>query len=135
MFSGSHETDQRFDLVCQLGSQVMYEDGRYKLAPHTLMRTVASAIVLTKGIAPRLMVLGGSNFGVRYDDTAIFNDQHPTQKKPIFTFEAFADSDFHRKSEAAVIKDVLVDRLGAPFSKKILAETLSSTTDENAAFL
>ncbi|MBM3206095.1 MAG: YdcF family protein [Candidatus Staskawiczbacteria bacterium] len=65
------------------------------------------------------------------------NDQHPTQKKSIFTFEAFAGSDYDRKSEATVIKERLVDWLGAPHlnSKRILAETLSSTTEENAAFL
>ncbi len=115
----------------------MYKDGKYDLAPHTLMRTMASVIILNKGIAPRLMVLGGSNFGVRYDDNKIFNNQHPTQKKPVFTFEAFAGSDYDRKSEATVIKERLVDWLGAPHinSKRILAETLSSTTEENAAFL
>ncbi|MBM3206096.1 MAG: hypothetical protein FJZ43_00530 [Candidatus Staskawiczbacteria bacterium] len=63
--------NQEYDLVCQLGSQVMYRDGKYDLAPHTLMRTMASVIILNKGIAPRLMVLGGSNFGVRYDDEKI----------------------------------------------------------------
>ena len=126
---------QGYDLVVQLGSQVMYVDGQYKLAPHTLMRTEASAILLKKGITPRLMVLGGSNFDVRYDNDKIFGATHPTQKTPIFTFEAFAGSDYNRKSEAAVIKDALVERLGVPFSKKILAETLSSTTEENAAFL
>ncbi len=137
---------QYYDLVCQLGSQVMCKrendevhgmKNYYSLAPHTQMRTMASAIILNKGIAPRLMVLGGSNFGVRYDDQKIFNDQHPTQKKPDFSFEAFAASDYYRKSEAAVIKDMLIAWLGAPDvnSKKIFAETLSSTTEENAAFL
>jgi len=122
------------DLVIQLGSQVQFIDGQYKLAPHTRMRTAASAIVLKKGIAPRLMIAGGSNFGVRYDDEKVFNDQHPFQKKPDFTFEAFAYSDFQRKSEAAVIKDVLVHEFNID-PAKVLAETLSSTTEENAEFL
>lgn len=133
MFSGGFETDQHFDLMVQLGSQVMYVDGQYRLAPHTGMRTVASVIALKKDIAPRLIVCGGSNFGVRYDDERIFNDFHPTQKKAVFTFEAFADSDSHRKSEATVIKDALIG-YGVP-SNKVLAETLSSTTEENAEFL
>src|SRR3989344_7100486 len=124
----------QFDLVCQLGSQVMYVDDQYKLATHTLMRTMASAIAYNKGIAPRLMVLGGSNFGVRYDDLAIFNEQHPRQKTPVFTFETFAASDYNRKSEAAAIKDFLVKEFYIP-SDKVFAETLSATTDENAAFL
>lgn len=129
--------NQKFDLICQLGSQVMHKNGKYDLAPHTLIRTMASVIILNKGIAPRLMVLGGSNFGVRYDDDKIFGATHPTQKTANFTFEAFAGSDYDRKSEATVIKERIVDWLGAPHinSKRILAETLSSTTEENAAFL
>lgn len=126
--------DQQYDLVCQLGSQVMCVDGLYKLAAHTEMRTKASAAVYKKSIAPHLMVLGGSNFGVRYDDDKIFGATHPTQKSPVFTFEAFADSDYNRKSEAAVIKDVLVREFCVP-SNKVFAETLSATTEENAAFL
>lgn len=117
----------RYDLVIQLGSQVQFVDGQYKLAPHTRMRTEASAIVLKMGIAPRLMISGGSNFGVRYNDTEIL-------KPPVFTFEAFADADFARKSEAAAIKEVLVNEFGLP-SPHIFAETLSSTTEENAEFV
>ncbi|OGZ69702.1 MAG: hypothetical protein A3D44_00475 [Candidatus Staskawiczbacteria bacterium RIFCSPHIGHO2_02_FULL_42_22] len=135
---------KQYDLVIQLGSQVMCKeelidmDGTrittYFLAPHTRMRTDASAIVIRKGIAPRLMISGGSNFGVRYDDKKIFNAEHPTQNKAAFTFEAFADADYHRKSEAAVIKDMLVKELGVP-STKVFAETLSATTEENAEFV
>ena len=80
------------------------------------------------------MVLGGSNDGVRYGDLAIFNEQHPRQKTPVFTFETFAASDYNRKSEAAAIKDFLVKGFYIP-SDKVFAETLSATTDENAAFL
>lgn len=83
---------QRYDLVIQLGSQVQYVDGQYQLAPHTWMRTMASAIILKTGISPRLMISGGSNFGVRYNDTEIL-------KPPVFSFEAFADADFQRKVE------------------------------------
>lgn len=122
-----------FDVVVQLGSQVMHADGQYQLAAHTEMRTAASAIVLHKGIAPYLIVSGGSNFGVRYDDSQIFGANHPTQKKPVFTFEAFATSDYDRKAESVVIKEALV-KLGADPSK-ILAEPLSATTEENAEFV
>lgn len=128
----------RYDLVIQLGSQVKFvpteTGGYYELAEHTDMRTRAAVSVINTSIAPRLMILGGSNFGVRYDDQNIFNAQHPTQKTPIFTFEAFAKSDFHRKSEAAVIKDVLLAKYNVD-PGKVLAETLSATTEENAEFL
>lgn len=117
----------RYDLVIQLSSHVKFVEGQYQLAPHTRMRTEAAAIVLKSGIAPRLVISGGSNFGVRY------NDQEIT-KRAVFTFEAFADADFYRKSEAAVIKDVLVREYGCA-SRQIFAETLSATTEENAEFL
>lgn len=123
-----------YDLVIQLGSQVMYSSVGYCLAQHTYMRTLASAIVLRKKIAPRLMISGGSNFGVRYDDEKTFNNDHPTQKKAVFTFEAFADSDYRRKSEAAVIKDALVTSMGVD-SSQVFAENLSATTEENAEFV
>lgn len=117
----------RYDLVIQLGSQVQFVDSQYRLASHTRMRTEASAIVLKTGIAPRLMIAGGSNFGVRYNN-------HGILKPPVFTFEAFADADFARKSEAAAIKEVLVNEFGLS-SPQIFAETLSSTTEENAEFV
>lgn len=117
----------RYDIVIQLGSQVQYVDGQYQLAPHTLMRTEASAVVLRNGIAPRLIISGGSNFGVHYNDEGIL-------KPPVFSFEAFADADFQRKSEATSIKGVLVNEFGLP-STHIFAETLSSTTEENAEFV
>lgn len=116
-----------YDLVVQLGSQVMYNNGVYVLAPHTQMRTDASALVLQLGIAPRLIICGGSNFGVHYDDTAIL-------KPAVFTFDAFANADYYRKSEAAVIKEALVRKPGIS-STMIFAETLSSITEENAEFL
>jgi hypothetical protein len=119
--------NHRYDLVIHLGSQVQFVDSQYKLAPHTRMRTEASAIVLNTGIAPRLMISGGSNFGVRYNDTEIL-------KPPVFTFEAFANADFNRKSEAAAIKEVLVNEFWLA-SSQIFAETLSSTTEENAEFV
>lgn len=117
----------RYDLVIQLGSQVMYSPAGYQLAPHTAMRTEASAIAVRKGIAQNLMISGGSNFGVRYDDQQLL-------KPANFSFAAFADADFSRKSEAAVIKDFLVNDYGVE-SSRIFAETLSATTEENAAFV
>ncbi len=118
---------KNYGLVIQLGSQVQFGDGQYKLASHTRMRTEASAIVLRTGIASRLLISGGSNFGVRYNDAEIL-------KPPVFTFEAFADADFVRKSEAAAIKEVLINEFGLS-SSQIFAETLSSTTEENAEFV
>jgi len=112
----------------------MYSPAGYRLAPHTAMRTEASALVYNRGITPRLIILGGSNFGVRYDDEAIFGPNHPTQKTANFSFEAFAASDYGRKAESEVIKGFLVDEFGVP-ADKVLAEPLSSTTQENAQFL
>lgn len=118
-----------YDATIQLGSQVTYlaEPATYQLAPHTALRTEGSAIAFKKGITKKLIIVGGSNFGVRYNDQEIL-------KPAIFTFEAFADADFNRKSEAAVIKEFLVKNYGVP-SNQILAETLSSTTKENAQFV
>lgn len=113
-----------YDLVIQLGSQVKFANGKYNLPLHTQLRTEASAIVFRTGIAPYLMITGGSNFGIRYNDQEIL-------KPPDFTFEAFADADFLRKSEARVIKEILVNEFGVP-SSRIFAESLSSTTEENA---
>ncbi len=90
------------------------------------MRTEASAIILKKDIAPVLMISGGSNFGVRYGDKELL-------KPAVFSFAAFAHADFVRKSEAAAIKDVLVNEYGLT-SPRIFAETLSATTEENAEF-
>ncbi|OGZ84757.1 MAG: hypothetical protein A2528_00370 [Candidatus Staskawiczbacteria bacterium RIFOXYD2_FULL_37_9] len=78
-------------------------------------------------VAERLIITGGSNFGVRYDDQKIL-------KPADFSFVAFANSDFHRKSEAAVIKEILVCDYGVE-SSRIFAETMSSTTEENAEIL
>lgn len=113
-----------FDLVIQLGSQVKFVDGQYQLPPHTRMRTAASAKVVQLGLTSRLIITGGSNFGVRYDDTTIL-------KPANFSFDAFANSDFTRKSEAAVIKEFLIGEFGLR-SEQILAEGLSATTTENA---
>lgn len=136
---------KQYDLVIQLGSQVMFRDRRlslleeeelvrtkqlvagYELATHTEMRTRASAVVIKKGVASRLLISGGSNFGVRYNERELL-------KPPIFTFDTFADSDYKYKSEAAVIKTFLVEKYGIE-SNKILAESLSSTTEENAEFV
>lgn len=125
--------DRTFDLVVQLGSQVHFKNGFYEVPAHTQMRTEAAAFAFKSGIAPRLMVLGGSNFGVRYDEEKVFGAQHPNQKTPIFTFEAFSDSD-QLQSEAQVIKRGLVKAFDIP-SNKVFAETLSATTEENAEFL
>lgn len=115
-----------YDLVIQLGSQVKYSPAGYELAPHTAMRAAAAAIALKNGIAQNLMVSGGSNFGVRYDDQQLL-------KPADFSFSAFADAAFMRKSEAEVIKDFLVNEYGVE-SSRIFAETISATTEENAAF-
>lgn len=118
---------KQYDLAIQLGSQVKHSPAGYQLAPHTRMRTEASAIAIKNGIAQNLIISGGSNFGVRYDDQEIM-------KPANFSFATFANADFTRKSEAAVIKDFLVNEYGVE-SSRIFAETLSSTTEENAEFV
>mgnify|MGYP001589632136 FL=1 len=118
---------QSYNVVIQLGSQVKFSPAGYQLAPHTRMRTEASAVAIKIGAAEKLIISGGSNFGVRYDDQEIL-------KSAVFTFAAFANADFTRRSEAAVIKDFLVKEWGVE-SNKIFAETLSSTTEENAEFV
>lgn len=128
MFLIKERVVERYDLVIHLGSQVMYkEDTYYDLAPHTKMRTEATAIAFRKGMAKNLMISGGSNFGVRYNDDKILSPAN-------FTFDAFANADFTRKSEAAVIKEFLVHKYGIE-SSRIFAEGLSATTDENAEFV
>jgi hypothetical protein len=91
------------------------------------MRTQASAIILQKKIAPRLIICGGSNFGVRYNDTEIM-------KPADFSFEAFAYADFRRKSEAEIIKEFLVFEFCLR-EEQIFAERLSASTVENAEFV
>ena len=117
---------ENINIVIQLGSQVKFVEGEYQLAPHTLLRTRASAILLAQNVVPHLIVCGGSNFGVRYTDTNI-------KPKADFSLPAFANSDYNRKSEAAVIKDYLVKTAHIDPSR-ILAEGLSATTEENALF-
>ncbi len=118
---------QSYNVVIQLGSQVKHSPAGYQLAPHTRMRTEASAIAIRNGVAKNLIISGGSNIGVRYDDEKILTP-------PNFSFTAFADADFGRRSEARVIKDFLVEEYGVE-STRIFAETLSSTTEENAEFV
>lgn len=118
---------KQYDLAIQLGSQVKCSPTGYQLAPHTRMRTEASAIAIRNGVVQNLIITGGSNFGVRYDDEKILTPAN-------FSFAAFAKADFTRKSEAAVIKDFLVNEYGVE-SSRIFAETLSSTTEENAEFV
>ena len=90
------------------------------------MRTKASAIAINNGTAMNLMISGGSNFGVRYNDQALLSPAN-------FSFSAFAQANHVRKSEAEVIKDVLIKNHGVPYNR-IFTETLSSTTEENADF-
>jgi hypothetical protein len=116
-----------YDLVILLGSQVQFVDGQYQLPPHTQMRADAAGIVLEANSALRLIICGGSNFGVRYDNTDIL-------KPANFSFAAFAHSDFLMQSEATAIKYTLVTKFGLT-STRIFAETLSSTTEENAEFV
>lgn len=117
-----------YDVVIQLGSQVQFFNGQYQLAPHTQMRMEAMANMLQYRIASCAVISGGSNFGVRYNDQELL-------KPSVFSFAAFANSSYYnRKSEAEVIKDFLVHNYGID-SSRIFAETMSSTTKENAEFV
>jgi len=91
------------------------------------MRTEASAFALRTGIAGKLIVVGGSNFGIRYDDEKIL-------AKPDFSFSAFANAAYDRDSEAEVIKNWLTFNCDID-PALILPETMSATTEENAEFL
>ena len=114
------------DIVVQLGSQVKFVNG-YQLAIHTKMRTEATAFLLSERFAKKAIILGGSNFGIRYNYTEILNS-------PDFSFEAFAGAHYEGDAESIVIKEYLVNIWSIPYYD-IFAETLSATTEENAEFL
>lgn len=99
-------------------------EGRYGLAPHTDLKVRATAVAFRQGIVDKIIVSGGPNFGVRYDDREIL-------KKPDFSFGAFTRT-APEESEANIIKEFLI-LLGVPH-EKIFVEGLSATTQENALF-
>lgn len=99
-------------------------EGHYDLAPHTSLKVRAAATAFRQGKIDKIIVCGGSNFGIRYDDREIL-------KKPDFSFESFARTT-PNESEANIIKKFLI-MLGVP-EEKIFGESLSATTQENALF-
>lgn len=107
-----------------LGSQIKKVGEGYVLAPHTLLKAEATVLAYEEGTINRIIVCGGSNFGIRYSDNEIL-------AKPDFSFEAFAKTNI-LESEAMVIKDFLMER-GVP-AENIFAEAISATTEENALF-
>ena len=119
---------EEYDLIIQLGSQVKFNQTtqEYELAAHTEMRTMASAHAVKNGITDRLMICGGSNFGIRYNDTGIMSPAD-------FSFAAYAKATEDRKSESEVIKEFLVNKFYVA-SECIFTETMSATTEENALF-
>jgi len=104
----------------------MWSPAGYQLPLHTTMRTEAAALLLMDHNADKLIVAGGSNFGVRYDEQRIL-------PKADFSFAALANANFMMRSEAEVIKDFLVKQYGIS-SARILTECMSATTAENAQF-
>lgn len=107
-----------------LGSQIKKVGEGYVLAPHTLLKAEATALAYKEGIVDKVIVCGGSNFGIRYNDNEIL-------AKPDFSFRAFAETNVS-ESEAVVIKQFLVE--GGVSAEDIFAEGLSATTEENALF-
>jgi len=106
-----------------LGSQIKKVGEGYVLAPHTLLKAEATALAYKEGTVDKVIVCGGSNFGIRYDDNEIL-------AKPDFSFRAFAGTNLS-ESEAVVIKQFLVER--GVSAEDIFTEGLSATTEENIA--
>ena len=119
----------RFPLIVVLGSQVLHDEstGTYSLALHTLMKVEAAAIALRQGMTEQMIFSGGHNFGVRYDDSKIMNP-------PDFSFPALSTAQVARVSEARAMRDVAIDAFGVQ-RQCILMEEMSTTTEENAAFV
>ena len=113
---------RKYDLVILLGSQV--KKGNI-LAPHTELKARAAAIAWREGITKKLIVSGGYNFGVRYDDSEIL-------KTLDFSFGAFVDARMCQ-SEAEIISGYIA-RYAVPLGVMFLEE-LSATTEENAEVL
>lgn len=122
---------QKHDVVILLGGQVKKVDGNYIPAPHTEMRAHAGATLLLEGATNRLVIAGGKNWGIRYDETHVFLPP----EKPDFSYEAYAMARHLGPSEAQVIAEFIDSHTERAFTANMLLEELSATTEENAAFV
>ena len=120
---------ETYDLVVLLGSQVKLRNDHcgYELAQHTQLKAEAAAIALKMGITEKMIISGGYNFGVRYNNQEVLT-------KPDFSFSAFAKARREYTSEAAAMAGVIL-KSSALNPASILLEELSATTEENAAFV
>ncbi len=118
---------EQFPVIVVLGSQIHHDEttGEYSLALHTHMKTEAASIALRKGMTEKVILSGGYNFGVRYDDAQIISP-------PDFRLSSFSRARQNRISEAQAMFDIAVQCFDAP-ADYILLEELSATTEENAA--
>jgi len=111
---------QKVDLVFILGSQIKrVVDGKIILAPHTELKAMAAALYYKHHYSCKFVIMGGYNFGVRYDDENIL--------KANFSFEAISSAR-NKSSEAEAIKDYMVAE--GVSEKDIMLEELSATTEE-----
>lgn len=117
---------ERYDVVILLGSQVKKRDSLYTLPLHTELRAQAAGIALQKGIAKELIISGGHNFWVRYDENKVF-------RKADFTLKAFSLGRT-LKSEAEVIRSFIRNNYNVPEHVMFLEE-LSAHTKEQAEIL
>lgn len=109
-----------------LGSQIKKRSKRYILAPHTKLKAIAAGLTWRIGITKKILISGGYNFWVRYNENQIFS-------KPNFSFEAFVKGR-EEKSEAEIIRNFLRQNFNIP-NEAIFVEELSATTEESAAIL
>ena len=61
----------KYDLIIVLGSQVTRFGTKYGMGQHTLFKAEATAKALRERITSKVIISGGYNFGVRYDDEKV----------------------------------------------------------------
>lgn len=125
---------KRYEGVIVLGAQIGIKKGKMMPAFHTEMRARAAGVVYQQNIAPKFILSGGYNFGVRYDlDLSVPVFGTPTSdRKPDFSDETRIKAKWYR-SEASVIAELLRTEYGVPPEVLILEED-SKTTKENAQY-
>jgi uncharacterized SAM-binding protein YcdF (DUF218 family) len=123
----AHITPQ---LVYVLGAQVISDGSGGAIIPalHTLSRSQAAAMVMSRLGLRHVIISGGYNVGVRYELT------NNTILQPAnFSFEAVANARTLGPSESEVMKAHMVANWSvSPYH--VLTEEVSATTDENAIF-
>lgn len=113
---------ENLDLVFVLGSQIMRRArGKIVLAHHTELKSLAAVLYYRQHADTcRFVVMGGYNFGVRYNDTTIL-------KEPDFSFGALSRARVS-PSEAETIRYFMARNRVPP--EAIVLEELSATTEE-----